>query len=213
MDDSLGLRKALAAYVNRQWKKLWQIADALLPVLLRTGQYAPAKALLRWCYQAARDSRDTGKRQQYAEVLAWLLQTTRDLIELMQLCSENATLWGRDGNRSQEARWLQKAAVAAKWQGRLQEADLYLSRSLDIRRQDGDECGEARALWLRASLAEGEGDLDCAIERLERSCQMHQLLGMPHIETECACQDLDRLIAKRDDRKRRKTHPDTTEDI
>jgi len=209
MDDSLGLREAFVAYRSRQWKQLWDIASRLAPLLLRTGRYGHLKRLLRWCYQGARDSGQSRTRQHYAEELAWVLQTKGDLIELIELCSENATLCGLEKNRSEEASWFQKAGVAATWQGRLQDADMYLSRCLDIRRDEGDERGEARALWGYARLAEAARHLDCAVERLERACYMHQRLGMPRIETECAWQDLDRLIVKRDDQEERGRHPDT----
>jgi tetratricopeptide (TPR) repeat protein len=73
----------------------------------------------------------------------------------------------------------------------VQEAQRLYRESLGIEREVGDRPGEARTLAQLALLAEDQGDLPLALQRMEKAAAMFEEMGLA--ERGKAKEDLERL--------------------
>jgi len=62
--------------------------------------------------------------------------------------------------------------------GKLEEAEDFYRQSLEIARKVGNRPGEAQTLWAMALLAEQQGDVGLAVERMEKAVGMFEEMGM-----------------------------------
>jgi len=74
---------------------------------------------------------------------------------------------------------------------KLEEAEDLYQQSLEIAREVGNRPGEALTFWALGLLAEKQGDLRLAVERIEQAHRMFAEMGLA--EEEKAKRDLDRL--------------------
>ena len=86
------------------------------------------------------------------------------------------------GPREVEANSLNSLAMVSKRQGRYDEAERYLTSSLQVAREGNDGAGECRALNGLASLALRRGALSRALARYQQGLQAAQACGDRRLE-------------------------------